>query len=267
MALDEAIASLVKKDGIRPALRLYGWDGPSLSLGCFQDAADLDIAYCRARHIPIVRRPTGGRAILHGDELTYSLSARTDCKPFSGGLLDSYRRISSAFSLAFRKIGVVAEAKGERERGRVLAGSPLCFQSSSYGEILVNRKKVVGSAQKRWNDCLLQQGSIPYSYDEEAVRGIFGAEKFTALRDCTVGLKEVVPDLDEEEFRQIVAACFEEAFGVSLSPALPSPEELALAGELEREKYLQDHWNLQRQSRPSRQGEAGSFLSPSRNNS
>ncbi len=246
MALDEAIAMLVRKSGLQPALRLYGWERPAVSLGCFQRASDIDIRHCRSNGIPIVRRATGGRAILHGDELTYSFSAKTDEEPFSKGLLESYRHISEAFSLAFRRIGVEAESKDRREKGSVLAGSPLCFQTSSYGEILVDDKKVVGSAQKRWDDCLLQQGSIPYSYDRDALLKIFGGEKLAALQNHSTGLREIVPGLDEDGFKRNVASAFVEAFGISLVPVLPLPEELSLARELEHEKYLQDHWNFQR---------------------
>jgi lipoate-protein ligase A len=244
MAIDEAIATLVRKDCLPPALRLYGWDRPSVSLGCFQRASDIDVGYCEAEDIPVVRRPTGGRAILHDDELTYSFSAGTDRGPFSKGLLDSYKKISAALHLALKKVGVSAESKSQREKGRVLAGSPLCFQSSSYGEILICNKKVVGSAQKRWDDGLLQQGSIPYSYDGERVRRIFGEGRYTALRECAVGLKEVLPHLDDAKFREIISASFEEAFGISLVPAHPSQEESALALELERKKYLLARWNF-----------------------
>lgn len=244
MALDEAIATHLRREGLPPVLRLYRWDRPSVSLGCFQKTSDVDIEYCGAEDIPIVRRPTGGRAILHDDELTYSFSAGTVHGPFSKGLLDSYKKISAAFRLAFKKIDVSAESKPRRERGSVLAGSPMCFQSSSYGEILVRNKKVVGSAQKRWDDGLLQQGSIPYSYNEQRIRKIFGEDKYTALRDCTIGLKDVVPELDEARFREIIAASFEEVFGISFVPALPSQGESALALELQKKKYLLARWNF-----------------------
>lgn len=242
MALDEAIATLVRKKDLPPVLRLYGWDRPSLSLGYFQSSLDIDIDYCEAEDIPIVRRPTGGRAILHGDELTYSFSACTYQGPFSKGLLDSYKKISAAFHLAFRKIGICTERKLKREKGSVLAGSPLCFQSSSYGEILINNRKIVGSAQKRWCDGLLQQGSIPYSFDAQKIRNIFGGENTTSLQDCTVGLREVLPEFNEGLFKEIAAASFEEAFGIGfiLSPA--SQEELTLAQELQRQKYLPGLW-------------------------
>jgi lipoate-protein ligase A len=244
MALDEAIATEVRKESAPPTLRLYGWDRASVTLGCFQKTSDINIEYCQSQDIPVVRRPTGGRAILHGDELTYSFSAKTDRGPFSRGLLDSYKRISMAFIIAFRKIGVRAGQKNEREKGRVLSRSPLCFQSSSYGEILIENKKLVGSAQKRWNDGLLQQGSIPYISQEKKLEGIFGAEKTAYLRDCMKALKDIVPLLDENAFRRAVASSFKEAFGVRLLLSAPSKEESLLAEELLHQKYLQDYWNF-----------------------
>jgi len=244
MALDEAIATEVRRGAAPPTLRFYGWARPSVTLGCFQKTSDIDMEYCKEHNIPIVRRPTGGRAILHGDELTYSFSARTDQGPFSRGLLDSYRRISHAFEMALKKIGVTAGPKKEREKGRVLGRSPLCFQSSSYGEILTEDKKLVGSAQKRWNNGLLQQGSVPYLSGEEKITGIFGAEKAAALRDCMKALKEILPLLDEYEFRKAVASSFEEAFDVRLLLSDPSQEESLLTEDLRLRKYLQDHWNL-----------------------
>jgi lipoyl(octanoyl) transferase len=244
MALDEAIATEVRRGSAPPTLRMYGWNRPSLTLGCFQKVSDINIEYCQSQGIPVVRRPTGGRAILHGDELTYSLSAGTDRGPFSHGLLDSYRRISIAFSIAFKKVGVTAGPKNEREKGRVLSRSPLCFQSSSYGEILTEDKKLVGSAQKRWTNGLLQQGSVPYISQEEKLAGIFGEEKTVALRDCMKALKDILPLLDEDAFRKAVASSFEEAFDIRLLLSAPSQEESLLAEELLHRKYLRDRWNL-----------------------
>ncbi len=246
MALDEAIATRVRRDGLSPVLRLYGWDRPSLSLGCFQKASEVDTGYCRSRGIPVVRRPTGGRAILHDEELTYSFAATTGSGLFSQGLLDSYRKVAAAFNLAFQKLGVRAEAKDRREKGRVLAGSPLCFQSSSYGEILIEGKKVVGSAQKRWEDGMLQQGAVPYAFREDEICRIFGDGQHTALKECTIGLREVLPGIGEEWFSEAIVSSFAEVFGISFLQDCPSPEELSLARGLEEEKYLQDHWNFRR---------------------
>ncbi|MDA8433240.1 MAG: biotin/lipoate A/B protein ligase family protein [Nitrospiraceae bacterium] len=245
MALDEAVATLLRGRGLPPVLRLYGWERPSLSLGCFQKSSDVDIGYCKSSGIPVVRRPTGGRAILHDEELTYSLSAGTRSGPFSGGLLDSYRRVGAALHLAFRRLGIAAEAKAEREKGRVLTGSPLCFQSSSYGEILIGNKKAVGSAQKRWDDGLLQQGSIPYSYRTGDMRKIFGGH-CDALPDCATGLRNAAPGVGEDLLKESVVSSFEEVFGVSLLPDRPSPEEMSLARRLQETKYLREDWNFRR---------------------
>src|SRR5208337_3548714 len=110
--------------------------------------------------------------ILHGDELTYSFSARNEGL-FSQGLLDAYRKISTAFSLGLQRLGLSVKMKTRRERGNILERSPLCFQSTSYGELTVNGKKLIGSAQKRWADSFLQQGSIPYTIDHTALAAVF----------------------------------------------------------------------------------------------
>lgn len=244
MALDEAIADRLRKDNAPPTLRLYGWDMPSVSLGCFQRASSINIHYCRANNIPVVRRPTGGRALLHGDELTYSVSARTDAELFTKGLLDSYRQISAAFITALYTMGIHAEAKKKREKGRVLARSPLCFRSTSYGEILINKKKAIGSAQKRWKEALLQQGSIPYACNEKAMPAIFGEEETTSLHAIMTGIKEELPEFDEDRFKKIIVCSFEETFGIRLVRSLPSEEEHLLALDLEKQKYLRQEWNF-----------------------
>ncbi len=244
MALDEAIATYVRKGISLPTLRLYEWDRPSLSLGRFQGASGINVEYCNDNKIPIVRRPTGGRAILHDKELTYSFSARTDEQPFSKGLNDSYKTISAALALAFKKTGIHAEPKKHREKGRVLVRSPLCFLSSSFGEILINNKKAIGSSQKRWKDGLLQQGSIPYIYNEEILLNIFGTEKTSSLKLCSIGIKEVLPEFTESEFKRMISVSFEETFGIRLVLSHPSQEESLLARDLEDQKYTLHLWNL-----------------------
>jgi lipoate-protein ligase A len=244
MSLDEAIALYVRGQDAPPTLRLYGWDKPSLSLGCFQKSAGLNLAFCRTNGIPVVRRPTGGRAILHGEELTYSFSVRIDQPPFARGLLDSYRNISSAFCLAFKKIGIPVESKMTKEKGRVLTRSPLCFASSSYGEILIYQRKIVGSAQKRWQEGLLQQGSIPYAYDAETMQQVFGIAGSGREHDGMTSLRTVMPDIDDTALKKAVVAAFEEVFDISLPASPPSPEESRLAHELEAQKYLRESWNL-----------------------
>lgn len=245
MALDEAIAVSVRKGSSPPALRLYSWDRPSVTLGCFQKIGGIDTEYCQAASIPIVRRSTGGRALLHDKELTYSFSVKTDNELFSKGVFDSYKKISAAFYLALSKLGLSPEAKLVREPPH--AKSPLCFQSASYGEITINSRKVIGSAQKRWTDGLLQQGSIPYLIDEPEILKIFRYRSVRDIKRAMAGLMEAVPDLSDEKFRGIIKTSFEETFDIEFISSLPSHEEEVLALELDSEKYRTEERNFLKQ--------------------
>ncbi|MBA4372851.1 MAG: hypothetical protein C0402_08290 [Thermodesulfovibrio sp.] len=256
MALDEALAFSVRQGSSPPVLRFYGWKKPSVTLGCFQRTADIDLEYCLEQKVPVVRRPTGGRAVLHGAELTYSFSARTDLSFFSGGLINSYRSISVAFYQALLHCGLQADARREREKGAVLAGSPLCFQSSSYGEMLLHNRKIVGAAQKRWPDGLLQQGSLPYEHNEELMLKICRISR-EELRRSMTGLREELPDLDEGRLKDALIAAFEARFAVRLAASSLSRAEVQQTEVFLKQKYLQDSWNLELPSRRRTQQAAG----------
>ncbi len=243
MALDEAIATEVRRGNAPVTLRFYGWERTSVSLGSFQKIADLDLPFCIRNDIPVVRRPTGGRAILHGDELTYSFSAGNDGF-FSGGLLDTYRQLSTALKSALDMLGLDTVMKTERESGKTLARSPLCFKSTSYGELSYRGNKLIGSAQKRWGDGFLQQGSIPYSLDEESTRRIFRLVPSSDIRGGMIGLKEVLPDFDPEQLRKAIHISFEKTFRVRLRCSALSPAEIRLAREFEVRKYRSLHRGL-----------------------
>ncbi len=244
MAVDEAIALTVRKGVFPPTLRIYEWERKSVSLGSFQKTADIDVGFCIANDVPIVRRPTGGRAILHGDELTYSFSSKNEGY-FSKGLLDSYRQLSLAFMSALMMLGLDITIKTNRESGRSLTGSALCFHSTSYGEITLGNRKIVGSAQKRWRDGLLQQGSIPYTVDGELTQKIFNFEPLPGAGRI-VGLRDTVPYLEPEGLKKAIRLSFEEVFRVKLHSAHLSHEEDLLARELEARKYRSPDWNFQR---------------------
>jgi lipoate-protein ligase A len=242
MAVDEAVSFSVRKETAPPALRLYGWASPSVTIGYFQKIGEIDFDYCMLKGIPVVRRITGGRAILHADEMTYSFSVRTKGQ-FCGGLLDSYRRISAAFYDAFIKAGMSPEVTLSSRERRLSSKSPLCFESASYGEFTVQKRKVIGSAQKRWIDGLLQQGSVPFSLDRHEINRVFGLKN---TERTMAGLTEIVPDLDADRFRNAIKLSFEETFDIQWSLSPLSREELSLARELEEEKYLSRQWNFRR---------------------
>lgn len=243
MALDEAIATEVRKGNAPPTLRFYGWEAPSVSLGSFQKIADLNLPYCISNNIPVVRRPTGGRAILHGDELTYSFSAGNNGF-FSGGLLDTYRQLGAALKSGLDMLGVDITMKTERESGKNLSRSPLCFKSTSYSELSYKGRKLIGSAQKRWKDGFLQQGSIPYTIDEEITRTIFNLAPSSDIRGGMIGLREALPDLDPEQFKGAIRISFEKTFRIRFRCSDPSLEEIRLARELEAQKYRPFHRDL-----------------------
>lgn len=253
MALDEAIAIHVRNGEAPPTIRLYGWSGPSVSLGSFQKITDINLQYCIDNNIPVVRRPTGGRGILHGDELTYSFSAK-NAGEFSTGLLETYRKLSAAFQSALNKAGLNVTMKMERESGRSLMRSPLCFQSTSYGEISFSDKKLIGSAQKRWSDGFLQQGSIPYFIDHEKLKEVFkigkspqppfskGGEGGINNENEMVGLRELIADFNPEKFKEHTKSAFEETFRITLVDSKPSPQEHEIALLLLSEKYQNPRW-------------------------
>jgi lipoate-protein ligase A len=251
MSLDEAIAAGVRQDMSPPTLRIYGWTEPSVSIGCFQRIGGVDTDYCSENNIRVVRRPTGGRAIFHCHDITYSFAVKTTHGIFSGGLLDSYKRIGTALFLALTKIGTSPELKLRREIGSSSPGgnysrNPFCFRSLSFGELTINGKKIAGSAQKRWSDCLLQQGSIPFLVDEKEIAKIF---RFNALQEKgqqMIGLKDVAPESDYDKLRDTVRISFEETFNKRFILSSPSEEELSLAREFETRKYLSDDWTFRR---------------------
>jgi lipoate-protein ligase A len=251
MALDEAIATAVKKDLSPPALRIYRWDIPSVSIGSFQKTSDIDFDYCMKKNIPLVRRPTGGRAILHKNEITYSFSVKTLSGIFSKGLFDSYKKICLALSNALINIGLLPETKLYRKTRQQQSyihhiRNPLCFHSISYGEIMINEHKVIGSAQKRWADGLLQQGSIPFSIDNSEMFKIFRLNPSRGIEKKINGLKEILPELHYNDLKKAIYSAFEETFNIQFILSSPSQEEISLAQELKNEKYNSKDWTFKR---------------------
>lgn len=225
MALDAAVARAVREALAPMTLRVYGWREPSLSLGAFQRLEGMDLVFLSRRKIPVVRRPTGGRAILHVNELTYSFSSRYEGPFRAASLFDCYRIISAAIEDALRRAGVPAEIC--RERRHPGTGHPgpaahaalnrpaahaACFESVSYGEITVKGRKLVGSAQRRWPEGFLQQGSIPFEIDEALHRNVFSnyrSGRMASVNEASQGQYPVCI----KNFKSIFKDAFTRAFG------------------------------------------------------
>jgi len=156
-----------------PTLRIYRWDPPALSLGYFQDENEVaDLEGCRRAGIDLVRRPTGGRAVVHCEELTYSIIV-PEVHPFidRGSVLDTYRSISRGLVTALNLVGITASLTPER-KGQAGLAPGSCFDTPSAYEIQVQGKKVIGSAQLRRNGILLQHGTILFRLPADLYRQV-----------------------------------------------------------------------------------------------
>src|SRR6478672_396632 len=165
MALDEALMSRARETG-EFTLRVYSWASPTLSLGRNQSARRVyDLDRIRARGMRVVRRPTGGRAILHHREITYSVTAPT---ADAGDLRESYERINRVLVSGLERLGVRTEIAAPAGRAMPPGPAP-CFDTPSAGELVVEGKKLAGSAQWRSDGALLQHGSILVEDDQSTL--------------------------------------------------------------------------------------------------
>ncbi|RLC86950.1 MAG: hypothetical protein DRI79_09275, partial [Chloroflexi bacterium] len=167
MAVDEAILRAVAAGLVPPTLRLYAWEPPCLSLGRAQPLADVDREAVQAAGFNLVRRPTGGRAILHVDELTYSVVAPQGEPRVTGGIVESYRRLSAGLVHGLERLGMAGLVADRRAppspTGR--GGTGVCFEVPSDYEITAGGRKLVGSAQMRAQSVVLQHGAVPLHGD------------------------------------------------------------------------------------------------------
>ena len=162
MAIDEAIVMAVAAGLSPPTLRLYGWEPPCVSVGYAQRLEDeIDLDACRRLGYGWVRRPTGGRAILHVDELTYSVVAPLQEPRVAGDILTSYRRLSAGLIAGLSALGCdVVQAEPDVEHGAP-EQSAACFDLPSPCEVMAQGRKLIGSAQARRRRVVLQHGTLP----------------------------------------------------------------------------------------------------------
>lgn len=254
MAIDCAIFEAVASGLQPPTLRLYGWQPFCLSLGYGQRTSDADIAALDQRGWDLVRRPTGGKAILHGDELTYSLCLPQDHPLASGYVVESYRRISAGFLCALDELGL--EAKSERQMSslRPAAAGPICFEIPSHYEISVAGRKLIGSAQMRRKGGLLQHGSIPLDGDLARVcdvlsfsSGVERARQKDRLRERAVTLAELTgSSVTWSDLANAIERGFSLTFDLELTAGPLSPAETQRAEALKRERFSNPAWTRKR---------------------
>jgi lipoate-protein ligase A len=248
MAVDEALLRAVARGETRPALRLYAWEPPCLSLGRGQPVDDVDRRAVRAAGYDLVRRPTGGRAILHIDELTYSVVAPQNDPRVQGSIVESYRRLSSGLVRAMELLGmeqIVADRRVEGHgAGASQAEGAVCFEVPSDYEITAGGKKLVGSAQMRARGVVLQHGTIPLHGDIARICPLLAQHPDPVrvrARATTVG-RALGRLVTWEEAAQALIAAFEEALNLRLEPGELTDAERAAVAELRAEKYATLSW-------------------------
>ncbi len=244
MALDEAISEAVRQKISPPTLRLYQWDKPSLSIGYFQKISDIETEYCTKNNFPVVRRLTGGRAILHDSELTYSFSSLNGPSLFNDNLMNNYSVISNALVSGLKLNGINAINSFKRKKSPTLK-NPACFRSVSYGEITVNGKKIIGSAQKRFNNGFMQHGSILMYFNANILCRILKNANIDDFNEIG-SINECSPDTSLTDLKRSLQEAFEKDIGVKTISDGPSKFELNLAKELQRNKYSSNAWNYRR---------------------
>ncbi len=252
MAVDEAILLAVSAGAQPPTLRVYGWQPLCLSLGYGQRAAEADAARMESLGWHMVRRPTGGRAILHGDELTYSVALPAGHDLAQGDVVESYRRISTALLTMLQAMGFVPASEKQEKDGRSVG--PVCFEVPSHYEITAGGKKLIGSAQVRRKEGILQHGTLPLCgdiaricdalvYAEEADRE--AARQQVRERATTLGAI-AGHEITWQTAADALVQGFAETFDLTLQCGTLSADEQHTADRLYQETYASPAWTLKR---------------------
>jgi lipoate-protein ligase A len=248
MAADEALHACFALGRDRPILRLYSWSPPCLSLGYAQPVAEVDREACAHAGVKVVRRPSGGRAVLHDRELTYAVVAAVDDPTIGGGIGQSYRAIAAGLLGGLRALGVdAALAPGSPAGDAAARRSGACFAAATRHEVLWRGRKLVGSAQLRRDGVLLQHGSILLDRSRIGLAALLSAPRPETLARRLAGASATVAEatgarLDPPVAAERFAAGFAAALGLALDPDnLTAAERTAANGTL-NERYATAAW-------------------------
>lgn len=252
MAVDDAILEGILRRESPATFRLYAWEPPCLSLGYAQPFGDVDSQALQALGWELVRRPTGGKAILHTDELTYAVIGPQSDPRLAGGVLESYQVLAQALLRALHILQVPAYASPNPGLpGDSSTKGPVCFEVPSNYEITVDGKKLIGSAQSRRREGVLQHGSLPLHGDiTRIVRGLsFPDEEQRAAAAQRLSQRALTLEtilgyrLELHTVQQAFIQAFQETLNLNLVPAELTPQERDRALRLATHKYSSPEWN------------------------
>jgi lipoyl(octanoyl) transferase len=259
MALDEALLDWHSEGKIPPVIRFYGWNPATLSVGYFQKVEkEIDMETVKAHQLGFVRRPTGGRGVLHEHELTYSVIVSEDHPEMPRSVTEAYRVISEGILKGFHHLGLeayFAVPKTAEERDALKnPRSAVCFDAPSWYELVVEGRKVAGSAQTRQKGVILQHGSILLDIDEEKLFSLFKysndrvKERMKkAFKDKAVAINAISPRrITLDEAKEAFYKGFAEGLNIDLEPYQLTKEELTYVEKIAKERYENDERNFKR---------------------
>ncbi len=259
MALDEALLDWHSEGRIPPIIRFYGWDPATLSIGYFQKVEkEIDLDAVKAHGLGFVRRPTGGRGVLHEHELTYSVIVSEDHPEMPKTVTEAYRVISEGILKGFHHLGLeayFAVPKTDEEKSALKnPRSAVCFDAPSWYELVVEGRKVAGSAQTRQKGVILQHGSILLDLDEDKLFSLFKysnervKERMkSAFKNKAIAINEISPRrISLDEAKEAFYKGFAEGLNIELQSYELNEEELAYVNKIAKERYKNDEWNFKR---------------------
>jgi len=268
MAIDEAIMIAHREGLVPPTIRFYQWSPPAVSLGYFQDLEkEINIDTCQGMGIDIIRRPTGGKAVLHDKELTYSFIIREDHPLVNDSILETYKKISGGIIRGLSYLGIKAVLVPLREKlNNALSSNEnkseihhsdiksICFSVPSQYEVQVEGKKIVGSAQVRKKEIVLQHGSLLIELEKDKLFSVFNfpsaqIREKNKIRFKATSLEEILKKkINFSELSEILSRGFEEEFEIKLTEGKLTEKEEKISKDLLENKYSTYEWNYERKS-------------------
>lgn len=259
MAFDQALLEWNSKGDFPPTIRFYGWNPPTLSLGYFQKAREeINIDKVEEYELGLVRRLTGGRSVLHDKELTYSVIVPEDHSMMPKSVTEAYRIISQGLLEGFKELGLDAyfsipendDDKGALKNPR----TAICFDTPSWYELVVEGKKVAGSAQTRHLGTILQHGSILIDLDEQQLLDLFNYPNERVKERIKKSFKNKAVSINSLMGKQVdfemVKVAFKTGFEKGLNIKLESYEltesEKAYIEDLAKTRYQNEEWTFMR---------------------
>ncbi|WP_147533936.1 lipoate--protein ligase family protein [Bacillus marasmi] len=259
MAMDEALLTWHSEGIIPPIIRFYGWNPASLSIGYFQKVErEINMEAVNQYGLGFVRRPTGGRGVLHEHELTYSVIVKEDYPNIPKSVTEAYRFISEGILRGFHLLGLEADfavPRSELEKEALKnPRSAVCFDAPSWYELVVGGRKVAGSAQTRQKDVILQHGSILLDLDEDKLFSLFQYPNDRVKERMQLAFKNKAVAINDisrrpitlDEAKAAFKKGFSEGLNISLKPYELTPEQLENVHKLAETRYESKEWNYMR---------------------